>query len=132
MATRRLGAVLVSLFSGLALFLSAVGLYAVLAYSVNQRNRELGIRMALGARPSDIFKFVILQGFRLVGLGVVLGMAAALIFSQLAKSILFGVSTTDPVSLGIPVLVLGSTGILASLVPSLRAAHFNPAGLLRE
>jgi putative ABC transport system permease protein len=132
MATRRLGVVLVSLFSGLALFLSAVGLYAVLAYSVNQRNRELGIRIALGAGPSDIFRLVILQGFRLVCLGVVIGTASAFMLSQLAKSILFGVSTTDPVSLGIAVLVLGSTGILASLVPSLRAAHFNPASLLRE
>jgi ABC-type antimicrobial peptide transport system permease subunit len=132
MATRRLGVVLVSLFSALALFLSAVGLYGVLAYSVNQRSRELGIRIALGARPSDIFRLVILQGFRLVCAGLIVGIAVALIFSQFAKSILFGVSTTDPVSLGIAVLVLGLTGNLASLIPSLRAARFNPAGLLRE
>jgi putative ABC transport system permease protein len=132
MATRRLGVVLVSLFSALALFLSAVGLYGVLAYSVNQRSRELGIRIALGARPSDIFGLVILQGFRLVCAGLIVGIAVALIFSQFAKSILFGVSTTDPVSLGIAVLVLGLTGNLASLIPSLRAARFNPAGLLRE
>lgn len=89
-------------------------------------------RIALGARPSDIFRLVILQGFRLVCLGVVVGTAAAFIFSQLAKSILFGVSTTDPASIGIAVLVLGSAGILACLVPSWRAAHFNPASLLRE
>jgi putative ABC transport system permease protein len=132
MTTRRLSVILVSLFSGLALFLSAVGLYAVLAYSVNQRKRELGIRIALGARPSHIFGLVIGQGFKLVCVGMVMGMAAALIFSQIAKSILLGVSFDDPVSLGIAVLVLGSTGILASLVPSLRAAHFDPAHLLRE
>jgi putative ABC transport system permease protein len=132
MASRRLAVVLVGLFSGLALFLSAVGLYGVLAYSVNQRNRELGIRIALGARPSDIFGLVILQGFRLVGVGVIVGLAATLIFSQLAKGILFGASTTDPVSLGIAVLVLGLVGNLASLVPSLRATRLNPAGLLRE
>jgi putative ABC transport system permease protein len=132
MATRRLSVVLVSLFSGLALFLSAVGLYAVLAYSVNQRRRELGIRIALGARPSDLFRLVIGRGFKLVGLGIGIGMAVALIFSQFAKSILPDVSFNDPVCLGIAVLVLGATGILASLVPSLRAAHFNPVSLLRE
>jgi ABC-type antimicrobial peptide transport system permease subunit len=132
MATARLGVLLVSLFSGLALFLSAVGLYGVLAYSVNQRSRELGIRITLGARPSDIFRLVILQGLGLVCAGLIVGIAVALIFSQFAKSVLFGVPATDPVSLGIATLVLGLTGNLASLIPSLRAARFNPAGLLRE
>ncbi len=132
MATHRLSAVLVSLFSGLALFLSAVGLYAVLAYSVSQRKRELGIRIALGAQPSEIFRLVIGQGFKLVVVGIAIGVAVALIFFQLAKSLLFGISFNDPVSLGIAVLVLCSTGILASLPPSLRAAHLSPASLLRE
>ncbi|HYY27155.1 MAG TPA: FtsX-like permease family protein [Chthoniobacterales bacterium] len=114
------------------MFLSAVGLYAVLSYSVNQRNREFGIRIALGARPTDIFRLVILQGFRLVCAGTVVGMAEALVIPQLARNLFFGLSTADPVTIGIAMLVLGSTGILASLVPSLRAAQLNPAALLRE
>jgi putative ABC transport system permease protein len=89
---RRLSVLLVSIFSGVALFLSAIGLYGVLAYSVSQRKREIGVRLALGAEPSNILRLVIRQGLWLVGIGLVFGIISAAILVQYIRSVLYGVS----------------------------------------
>ena len=118
--TRRLTVLLVSIFSGTALLLSAIGLYGVLAYSVNQRTRDFGIRIALGARSSHIIGLVSRQGLRLVGIGLVTGMVSALLLTRLIEKILYGVSAADPISLALSVLVLGLAALLACLLPALR------------
>ena len=85
-------------------FLSAIGLYGVLAYSVSQRKRQIGVRLALGAKPSKILRLVIRQGLRLVGIGLVFGIIAAAVLVQYIRSVLYGVSGYDPVSLALSVL----------------------------
>ena len=131
-ATRRFGVILVSLFAAAALFLSAVGLYGVLAYSVSQRTREIGIRIALGARSSNIIALVVRRGLMLVCLGLIIGIVAALILVRFIATILYGVSPVDPVSLGITVLVLGLTAFVSCLLPALRALRINPVTALRQ
>ena len=128
--TRRLSVLLVSIFSGAALFLSAIGLYGVLAVSL--RTRDLGIRIALGARSSDILALVSRQGLHLVGIGVVIGIVSALLLGRLIKNVLYGVSTTDPISLAISVLILGLAAFVPCLLPALRATRINPITALRE
>jgi predicted permease len=129
---RRLGVLLVSIFSGAALFLSAVGLYGVLAYSVSQRRREIGVRIALGAQASNILRLVIRQGLKLVCFGLVVGIVSALIIVRFIDSILYGVSGNDPVSFALAVVVLGLAALLACLLPALRATRINPITALRE
>jgi putative ABC transport system permease protein len=131
-ATRRLGVLLVSLFSGASLFLSAVGLYGVLAYSVNQRRREFGIRIALGAQTQNILRVVMQHGMKIVGTGLIVGIAAALVLARFIQGILYGVSSNDPITLGIVVLVLALAGLLACLWPALRASRTDPIKALRE
>jgi putative ABC transport system permease protein len=131
-ATRRLGVLLVTLLSSVALLLSAVGLYGTLAYSVSLRKRELGVRIALGARASNISRLVIRQGLKLVCCGLIVGIGSALILVRFIDSILYGVSGSDPVSLGLAILVLGLAGLLACLLPALRATRINPITALRE
>ena len=131
-ATRRLGVLLVSLFSGSSLFLSAVGLYGVLAYSVNQRKREFGIRIALGAQTLNILRVVMQHGLKIVGTGLIIGIAAALVLARFIQGVLYGVSSNDPITLGIVVLVLALAGILACLLPALRATRIDPIQALRE
>jgi putative ABC transport system permease protein len=130
--TRRLSMLLVSLFSGAALFLSAIGLYGILAYAVGQRTREIGVRVAVGAQPSDILKLFTEQGLKIVGLGLVVGLIAALILACFVGSVLYGVTATDPVSIGAAVLILGLTGLLACLIPAAKAVKVNPTEALRE
>ena len=131
-ATKRLAAVVVGLFSCAALLLAGVGLYAVLAYSVVQRKREIGVRIALGAQPKSILQLVVTQGLRVVGIGLAIGLVGALAVSHLAASVLFGVSVADPVSIAVSLLIIGFVGSIASLVPALRATRINPITALRE
>ena len=130
--TRRLSALLVGLFSVIALFLSAVGLYGVLAYSVAQRRREIGLRIAIGAQQSNIVRLVMKQGFKILGLGLATGILLALLLVHLINSLLYGVSENDPIALGSAVLALGLATTLACLLPALRAARVNPIAALRE
>ncbi len=132
LAGRRLSMILASVFSALALFLTGAGLYGVLAYSIGQRTREIAIRIALGAPTSNIFELVVRQGFTLVGTGLIIGILAALIFSRSIGSILYGVSANDPLTLGLTVLVLGFAGVIACLLPALRATRISPIIALRE
>jgi putative ABC transport system permease protein len=132
LTTRRLSTLLVSLFSGCALFLSAIGLYGVLAYSVTQRRREIGVRIAVGAQASNIVRFVMGQGFKIVGLGLAIGLGASLLIVRFISSLLYGVSENDPVTLGVAIVVLALTWGLASILPAWRAAKTNPITALRE
>ena len=115
----------------LALLLAAAGLYGVMAYSVGRSVREMGIRMALGARSADVLRGVILRGVRLAGLGVLFGLLAALAIGSLLSSLLFGVRGRDPVTLGGVALTLVAIAFLASLFPALAAARADPARVLR-
>jgi putative ABC transport system permease protein len=131
-ATNRLGVLLVGIFSGVALFLSAVGLYAVLAYSVSQRRREIGVRIALGAQSSNIVRLVVQQGLRLVLVGLALGMTTALLLVRFIENLLYGVSGGDPITLAAALLILGLAAAIACLLPALRATRVNPITALRE
>jgi putative ABC transport system permease protein len=131
-ATKRLATVVVSLFSGAALLLAAVGLYGVLSYSVSQRKREIGVRMALGAQSNSILHLVIKRGLIVVGIGLMIGLITALVLSRLIAGILYGVSATDFVSIGLSILILGLVALLACLLPALRATRIDPITALRE
>jgi predicted permease len=115
----------------LALFLATIGIYGVMSYVVGQRTREIGIRMALGARSRDVMKLVIRQGMGLVAVGVTIGMAASLAVAQLLKSFLFGLSAADPMTFGIIPPLLASIALLACYVPAQRAAKVDPMVALR-
>ena len=130
--TQRLSVILVGLFSVLALLLAAVGLYGVLAYSIAQRTREIGIRIALGAESPSILTLVVRQGLTIVGIGLAAGILSSMILTHLIRSLLYGVSGTDPVALLTSVVVLGLAAFLACLVPALRAIRINPIVALRE
>jgi ABC-type antimicrobial peptide transport system permease subunit len=130
--TQRLSVILVGLFSILALLLAAVGLYGVLAYSIAQRTREIGIRIALGAESPSILTLVVRQGLTIVGIGLAAGILSSMILTHLIRSLLYGVSGTDPVALLTSVGVLGLAAFLACLVPALRAIRINPIVALRE
>ena len=129
---RRLGILMVGFFSGATLFLSAIGLYGVLAYAVSQRTREIGIRKAVGARSANILRLVIRRGLKLAGIGLVIGVIAALALSRVLTTLLYGVSPTDPLSLLIAIVVLSVTALLAYLLPALRATRVNPITALRD
>lgn len=131
-APERITTLVVGLFSAAALFLSAVGLYGVLAYSVGQRRREIGIRIAVGARSTDILQLVIRRGLKLAAIGLLIGVVAALALARLMGSLLYGVSATDPLSLVVAILVLGLAALLACLLPALRATRVDPITALRE
>ncbi|MBV8275829.1 MAG: FtsX-like permease family protein, partial [Verrucomicrobia bacterium] len=131
-ATRSLAVLLVSSFSAAALLLSAIGLYGILAYSVTHRARDIGIRAAMGADRRQILSLVLFEGFRLVGIGLLIGISAALLAGQYIQSVLYGVSPVDFITLAGAIIVLGVTGSLACLFPALRASKIDPIIVLRE
>ncbi len=128
----RMGALFGGALGALGLILALVGIYGVVSYAASQRTQEIGVRMALGARRGDILRLVVGQGLMLIGLGVVVGLAASFGVARLLTNLLFGISSTDPVTfVGVP-LLLGSMAILASYVPALRATRIDPMTALRE
>jgi putative ABC transport system permease protein len=131
-ATQRLCVALLGFFSGAALLLAAVGLYAILAYSVGQRTRDIGVRIALGATSANILRLVIGQGAILTGTGLAIGFCVALLLAPATKSILFSVSVYDPLSLGFSILFLVLIAVFASLIPALRAIRIDPVRALRD
>ena len=130
-ARQRFSMLLLGVFAGLALVLAAVGIYGVMSYSVAQRTREIGIRMALGAQRSDVLKMTVGQGLKLVGVGVVIGLIAAVIVTRVMSSLLFGISATDPMTFLSITFVLVGVSILASYIPALRATRIDPMLALR-
>jgi ABC-type antimicrobial peptide transport system permease subunit len=122
---------LLSLFGLLALILAAGGIYGLLAYAVTRRQREIGIRMALGAGRRNVLGLVISQGMRLVGTGIVLGIVAALALARLLRGLLFEVKPTDPLTLLTVILVLAVVALLACWLPARRASRVDPIIALR-
>jgi putative ABC transport system permease protein len=132
LATPRYLTVLVGMFALTALVLSVVGVYGVMAYFVQQHTRDLGIRLALGGEPAAIRRMIVFQGVKLVAIGVVVGVAAALLTAQLMQSLLFGVSATDLTTLaGVPAMLV-LVAVIACALPARRAAKVNPVEILRE
>jgi putative ABC transport system permease protein len=123
---------LLAVFAGIALLLAALGIYGVLAYFVSQRSRELGIRLALGARPAELFRMVVGQGMRPVAAGAALGLAGAVGITTVMQSLLFGVTPVDPAAYGVATAVLAATAVAACAVPALRATRVDPLVALRD
>lgn len=117
---------LLGLFSGIALLLSAAGIYGVTAYTVTQRTQELGIRLALGAQMRDILKMILGQGMIVIGIGLVIGLAAAFALTRLMRSLLFDIGETDPATFGAITLVLLLVALVACYIPARRAAKVDP------
>jgi putative ABC transport system permease protein len=131
-ARQRFSMLLLVLFGGLALSLAAIGVYGVMAYGVSQRTRELGIRLALGARPASVRLLVLGQGLVMALFGIGIGLLGALALGRLLTSMLFGVGPADPRVLGLAALVLGAVSLLATLVPAIRATRVDPIDALRS
>ncbi len=127
----RFRTLLLSVFAGAALILAAGGLYGMLLHAVNQRTREVGIRMALGARPADVLAAVVREGMRLAGIGVLLGLAGALAVSRALASLLYDLNPADPATFGLVALTLGAVALLACLLPARRATRVDPMVALR-
>jgi predicted permease len=121
-----------SIFGVIALLLAAVGVYGVISYSVSQRTQEIGVRVALGARRSDVLRLVVGQGMRLAGIGLAIGLVGSLGITRVIRSLLFGVTPTDPLSFGLITVFLTAVAAIASWLPARRATGVDPIIALRE
>ena len=130
-ATERLNLTLLSLFAGIALVLAIVGIYGVMSYSVTQRTHEIGIRMAIGARPRDVFKMVLGQGMKLALIGVAVGLGIAFALTRLMETMLFGVEPTDKLTFAAISVMLITVALLACYLPGRRATKVEPTISLR-
>jgi ABC-type antimicrobial peptide transport system permease subunit len=122
---------LLGLFALLAMILAATGIYGVMSYSVAQRTQEIGVRMALGARPLDVLLLVVRQGMMLVLIGVVIGLAGALVLTRVMSSLLFAVTERDPVTFVVVAALLIAVAFIACFVPARRATKVDPLLALR-
>jgi putative ABC transport system permease protein len=130
-AQPRLNAILVGLFAMIALLLAAAGIFGVMSYSVAQRTQEIGIRMALGAQRYDVLRLIVVQGMRLVAVGLFLGLVGVFVCSRLLQSFLFGIGATDLPTMLMVSLILGGVAVLACLLPARRATLVDPVRALR-
>jgi predicted permease len=130
-ATRRLDALFITAFGALALVIAMVGIAGVLAFSVSSRTAEIGIRMSLGATPERVYRMILGEGGALLAAGLVVGAIGALPAARLLRTLLFGITSHDPVTIGIVALFLGAVGVAACWLPAMRAAHVDPAVALR-
>jgi ABC-type antimicrobial peptide transport system permease subunit len=131
LAIRRASLVLVGGFALLAMILSLIGIYGVLSQAVTQRTPEMGIRLAVGAKPREIVSLVMGEGLRLVVLGIVLGTGAGAIAAESIAKLLFNVPVLDPFSFGVGIVLLLAVSVLASYLPARRASHIDPMVALR-
>jgi ABC-type antimicrobial peptide transport system permease subunit len=131
LADRRFNAILLGAFGGAALLLAVLGIYGVMAYGVTERTREIGLRMALGARPNDVLGLVVGQGSRLVVAGLAFGLPLAFGLTRLLSSLLFQVGTADPLTYIALVLGLGGIALLACYLPARQASRVDPMISLR-
>jgi macrolide transport system ATP-binding/permease protein len=130
--SQQVAVALLSIFGGLALLLAAVGLYGVISYSVSQSTRELGLRMALGARPAHVLRLVLSHGLVLTAVGVVLGAGAALLLTRLFVTLLYHVGPRDPFAFGLACIVMITTSLTACFIPAWRAMRTDPVRVLRD
>ena len=124
-------AVLMGVFGTVALFLASIGVYAVMAYSVNERTHEIGVRMALGAREPDVVWMIVRRGLTLAGIGLAIGLPLTLVLARMLANIIFGVNEFDPQTFGLGVVVLAGAAFLACYVPARRATRVDPVTTLR-
>jgi predicted permease len=132
LSRQRFAMLLLASFAGLALVLSAVGIYSVLSYTVRSRRREVGIRIALGAQICDVLRLIVVQGMRPAALGIGIGLAAALGLGRLLSSVVYGVTPTDPWTLGAVAALLALVALFACTLPAVRATRVDPIRVLRE
>jgi len=131
LAVRRASSVLIAGFALLALLLACIGIYGTMAYAVSRRTREIGVRMALGARRGDVLRMVLGSGLRLASVGIALGLAGALAASRLLGSLLFDTSPINPLIFCLAAALLAATAVVASFLPARRAASVEPMQALR-
>ena len=131
LAAQRFSALLLGIFAGAALLLASIGIYGVLSYIVRGRTREIGIRTALGARTGDVLRLVIVEAMSPALVGIAVGAIAAFASGRAMKSLVFGVSTSDPMTFVCVAATLALVALLASLVPAYRASRFDPVKVLR-
>jgi ABC-type antimicrobial peptide transport system permease subunit len=132
LSSRRANMMLMSVLAALALALAAIGIFGVIAYVVGRRTREIGIRMALGARQADIVKMVLEKGLALTAIGTVLGLAGAIAATRMLKSLLFSTSPTDPLTFALVTLFFVLVATAACLIPARRAAAVDPSSAIRH
>jgi ABC-type antimicrobial peptide transport system permease subunit len=130
--TSRLAATLLTMFGLLALLLAAVGLYGVMAYTVNRRTHEIGIRMALGAQGSEVRRLVMVEGTAIMTIGLLLGLGGALAGTRLVESFLYGVRPNDPIAFAGAGLLLAAVTLLANYLPARRASRTDPLMAIRR
>jgi putative ABC transport system permease protein len=124
--SERLMMLLTSVFGVLALALASVGLYGLLSYTVSTRTREIGVRLALGARPARVVRMIVAGALRMVGIGVIIGLPIAWMASRAIAKLVFGVTPTDPITIAFAIAILGSVGLVSAAIPARRAAAVDP------
>jgi putative ABC transport system permease protein len=132
LASRRFSALLVGGFAAVALVLASIGIYGLLAFMVGQRSREIGLRMALGARPADILKLIVTRAIVLAGVGIIAGVILSASTASMMASLLYGVRPHDPAVFVVVPLLLFGVAVLASYVPAWRATKVDSMTALRE
>ena len=130
-APQRLNLLLMSIFAGLAFVLAIVGIYGVMSYAVTQRTHEIGIRMAIGAQPRDVFRMILGQGMFLAIIGMVAGLAGAFALTRLMATMLFTIKPTDPLTFGSVAILLIAVALIACYIPGRRATKVDPVNSLR-
>src|SRR6185295_5414396 len=130
-AQPRLNAILLAGFASVAMLIAAIGIYGVLAYSVNQRTREIGLRMALGAPRADVLRLIVREGMTVGGLGIAVGLIGALAFSRVLSSLVFDVAVRDPLTYGAVAVALALVALAACILPARKASRVDPMIALR-